>query len=475
MAVRNMVGGSNGHCENTARSSCAAPIGLHRFRLTRFSKRSRPPPGAAHAVLALGLLLNAAGCRQDSDTSEPAQSDAPASKIPADDTATAQSEAVQALSALGYVDYSPEKADEDRINVVRIDRERSYPGHNLYNVSSLSSAFLVDESGEVVRSWEHQPSTQWGHCELLPNGELLIVGIHAMEHSSDGQASHYLLRMSWDGQVIWKRTMPAHHDVEVTPRGQILLLTTDPVRRAIHRRLPIFDTPLVLLSHDGEVVEKISLYDALSSRPDLLDLRIADGKKITRGGVRGVDLLHTNSIEWMHNKQLESRDPIYAAGNVLVSMRHQHAVAIIDWDAGQLVWAWGPGEILGPHDASTLENGNILLFDNGWGRGWSRVVELDPLTREIVWEYKAPTPTDFYSEARGSCQRLPNGNTLITNSNSGQVFEVTRDGDIVWEFLSPHLNDEGHRTSIIRMKRYERDYIDRILRSHGPADVPRVP
>lgn len=117
----------------------------------------------------------------------------------------------------------------------------------------------------------------------------------------------------------------------------------------------------------------------------------------------------------------------------------------------------------------------VPMTSNGWGRGWSRVVELDPLTREIVWEYKAPTPTDFYSEARGSCQRLPNGNTLITNSNSGQVFEVTRDGDIVWEFLSPHLNDEGHRTSIIRMKRYERDYIDRILRSHGPADVPRVP
>ena len=86
------------------------------------------------------------------------------------------------------------------------------------------------------------------------------------------------------------------------------------------------------------------------------------------------------------------------------------------------------GEILGPHDASVLKNGHILIFDNGLGRGWSRVIELDPLARRIVWEYKAPTPTDFYTATRGGCQRLPNGNTLITDSEAGRVFEVTPDG-----------------------------------------------
>ena len=101
--------------------------------------------------------------------------------------------------------------------------------------------------------------------------------------------------------------------------------------------------------------------------------------------------------------------------------------------------------------------------------------ELDPLTRKIVWEYKAPKPTDFYTPGRGSSQRLPNDNTLITNSRSGQVFEVTREGEIVWEFLSPHFSDEGHRAAIVRMKRYERSYIDRILQSQQPTSAPSTP
>lgn len=146
---------------------------------------------------------------------------------------------------------------------------------------------------------------------------------------------------------------------------------------------------------------------------------------------------------------------------------------IINWDARQVVWAWGPGEILGPHDATMLESGNILLLDNGRGRGWSRVIELDPLTRHIVWEYQASTPTDLYTATRGSSQRLGNGNTLITNSTSGQVFEVTPKGEVVWEFFSPHLNKNGHRATIVRMKRYEREYIDRISRRYLKADAPQ--
>ena len=103
------------------------------------------------------------------------------------------------------------------------------------------------------------------------------------------------------------------------------------------------------------------------------------------------------------------------------------------------------------------------------------MVELNPLTREIVWEYKAPTPTEFYTRARGSSQRLGNGNTLITNTKSGQVFEVTPEGEIVWEFLSPQLNEKGHRATIVRMKRYELAFVERILEQHSPADEWRSP
>jgi hypothetical protein len=42
------------------------------------------------------------------------------------------------------------------------------------------------------------------------------------------------------------------------------------------------------------------------------------------------------------------------------------------------------------------------------------------------------------SKEGGSVARLPNGNTLITVSESGRALEVTREGEVVWEFFSPH-------------------------------------
>ena len=99
---------------------------------------------------------------------------------------------------------------------------------------------------------------------------------------------------------------------------------------------------------------------------------------------------------------------------------------------------------LGPwraqHDPRFLENGNMLLFDNrgnlGEG-GRSRILEFDPQTAGIIWSYYGKPDDKFSSDARGMSQRLPNGNTLITESNPGRIFEVTPDGTTVWEFIVP--------------------------------------
>ena len=84
-----------------------------------------------------------------------------------------------------------------------------------------------------------------------------------------------------------------------------------------------------------------------------------------------------------------------------------------------------------------LDNGNILLFDNKGHNGMSKVIEIDPFTQEIVWAYEGTAENGFYSKVSGRNQRLPNGNTLITEANSGRAFEVTPDGKIVWEFYNP--------------------------------------
>ena len=44
----------------------------------------------------------------------------------------------------------------------------------------------------------------------------------------------------------------------------------------------------------------------------------------------------------------------------------------------------------------------------------------------------------------GTTKRLPNGNTLITESNNGRAFEVTPAGEIVWEFFNPYRTGENN-------------------------------
>ena len=187
----------------------------------------------------------------------------------------------------------------------------------------------------------------------------------------------------------------------------------------------------------------------------------------TQQGETFVDLLHVNSLEFMHQPQLAERDPLYAPGNVLISIRAQDTIAILDSRERKLLWAWGQGEISGQHDARVLKNGNILLFDNGVEQKRSRIVELNPLTKQIVWHYSAPNPEDFFSLRKGSSQRLAGGNTLIANSDSGDAFEVTPEGEIVWHFLNPNADERGARATIVRIHRYRPAFIEKLLNGGG--------
>jgi hypothetical protein len=90
------------------------------------------------------------------------------------------------------------------------------------------------------------------------------------------------------------------------------------------------------------------------------------------------------------------------------------------------------------------------------------VVELDPISGAIVWEYMAEFPEDFFSYARGSAQRLADGNTLISESDNGRVFEVTRGGEVVWIWLNP-VEKKGHRETVYRMMRLPEDLLDPLL------------
>jgi len=424
------------------------------------------------SLLALGAVL--AACDRGA---APAPSAAPASTTATPAALARAAEVsraeIERLQALGYVDVAAEPVQDGRSGVVVHDTARSYPGYNLFTNAHLCSTQLLDPAGKVVRTWSLAPCFRWDNTSLFPNGDLLVVGrgTKPAKGNADGDtgwaAGRYVARLGWNGEVIWKTPLGAHHDAHVTPRGEIAVLTAS--RRAVpevdeKRRMK--DDALTLLTGGGETIAEASLYDLLKTAP-------ADQFRFqprTQG--RGhLDLLHANSVFWMADPQLAARDPLYAPSNVVVTIRHQDTVAVIDWEAKKVVWAWGQGEISGPHDAVVLPSGNLLVFDNGLGRRWSRIVEVDPKTRQIVWQYRAPEPESFYTQTRGANQRLPNGNTLIAQSDSGRAFEVTPAGEIVWEFLNPNLS-EGKRGALVRMRRIEPSVVEAWLARAGGGQSP---
>ncbi len=397
------------------------------------------------------LLLCAAGCARVGPQPEPAGADE-----------------IDHLRALGYVDFSPREEPGERSGVVLHDAARSEPGYNLYASRALARAELVDADGNAVRVWQAEDGGQWSHVRLLPDGDLLVVGSRE-ENRREGRiedANRYLERRRFDGPARWRRAIPVHHDVNLAPDGRLMaLISEDRVVPELDPDGEVRDEGIQFLTPDGALLERRLFVPMLLARPDVFRFQPVARREL--GGRMLSDLLHANSIEWLDRPALAARHPIYAAGNVLVSMRHQDTIAIFDCDAGEVVWAWGQGEVRGPHDATLLENGNVLLFDNRLGEGWSRVVELDPLSRRVVWEWRAPAPADFYTRSRGSVQRLPGGNTLIAESDRGHAFEVTPDGDVVWDFWNASRDSEGRPATIIRMDRYPSGWVEPLLAGRG--------
>ncbi|MCP4591096.1 MAG: hypothetical protein GY842_10150, partial [bacterium] len=306
-------------------------------------------------------------------------------------------------------------------------------------------------------------------------GDLLAIGAESREWPDAGKGrriaddARYALRLDWSGRLLWKRHLPAHDALEGTPDGQLLMLTLARKRVAeIHPDTDVRDDQLTLIAPDGSGMESHSILEALQRYPGGFPLR--QRKPDGRGGPPWVDLFHANSVQWMRYDHLVDRHPLYARDNILVCFRHQDMIAVFNWPRNELVWHWGRGRISGPHDAQVLPSGHILLFDNGLGRGHSRAVELDPLSERIVWQYQADPPTDFYTAAQGSAQRLPNGNTLMAESDKGRAIEVTPSGEIVWEFVCPHKVTVGRRASILRMLYYAPKTVEAILERHGPRE-----
>jgi hypothetical protein len=160
-------------------------------------------------------------------------------------------------------------------------------------------------------------------------------------HVRDVGWKHHLLRLGWDGSVRWKKPVEAHHDVEWAPGGTIL--TLDRSLRMDHQwseQVSLRDNSLVRLSAEGEILETISLYEVLRDNDVGFQFLLKSGKKTGH-----IHLLHGNSVETVRDSEWVDRHPLYRQGNVLISLRSQNSVVVIDPRTRELIWAWGQGAL----------------------------------------------------------------------------------------------------------------------------------
>jgi len=361
------------------------------------------------------------------------------------------------MTALAYLTWRP-VANTERIGVTRYYPDRSFPGLNLY--ASVSTAYLMDMQGVVLHQWTSALG-KIDHVALCDNGDLLLL-----------VGKELLVLLDWDSKVKWARRGTFHHDVIITDNDDIYTLTRKQEFLPIHGLpLPTSNEFVALLTPSGRITKEVSLFALLRGViPDekykevyspffalrnlggnlRLLLRSKGPRGYHFGDMTGIDLIHVNTVESID----EDIEGLFGTGNLLICCRSLDLVAVIDPEMETLVWSWGIGILDKPHDPTLLDNGDILVFDNGPARGYSRVVEYDPAQQEIVWQYVSDPPEDFFSSMGGGCQRLPNGNTLITASTAGRVFEVSRTGEVVWEFYNPEVNQEkSTRAVIYRMYR----------------------
>jgi hypothetical protein len=383
---------------------------------------------------------------------------------------------LEKLRSVPYTSVTEEIVDEARSGVLLHDEQRAWPGYNLYCSRVSPEVVLFDMRGDLVHRWSYRfesPDDLCEHATLLANGDLLVVDRYK-----------HLLRLDWNSSLVWGVDLVVHHDAVMAPDGKIYTITLE----GVHHRGVIVRFPIIVeMTSGGEETDRWSAYEHLDEIKQVFDRRsfldtiidsmLAHGSwldvfhdllereeaiQLINTGELQYDHFHLNTISILPETPLGTEDRRFGEGNLLICFRNVNQIATLDRKTRKVLWAWGEGVLEWPHHPTMLDNGNILIFDNGAFRKYSRVIELDPAAETIVWEYMADPPKDFYTYGKGSAQRLPNGNTLICEGDRGRVLEVNRDGEVVWDWMNPLL-EEGHRVQVYRMERIAPEVVEPLL------------
>lgn len=341
---------------------------------------------------------------------------------------------------------------------------KAYHGFTLFTpmLQVPSDTWLIDMQGRFVHHWQ-LPGQGRMHAELLPNGNLFfgLRDIDTPPPKGLPFTCDEIMEMDWDGDIAWtykNAYMDAHGRARLE-NGNTLILNHVEVPKDIAVKVKggipgtefnnaMWGYALQEITLDGKVVWEWLSYEHVD--PEL-------------------DSINPLRPRWFW--PLFNSLVALPNGNIITCSPNTDNITIIDKATGDIKWRWGKGIISFPHNPSMLDNGNILLFDNGKYNtmpAHSRVIEVNPRTNKIEWEYKAENRASFFSDHISGCQRLPNGNTLICEGSKGRLFEVTAGGETVWEYIVPFYArssqpsspwiDQGLSNATFRAYRYGPDY-----------------
>jgi len=386
--------------------------------------------------------------------------------------------------------------------------QEPFDGFTLYNSNGSSNARLLDMNGDIVHSWSSNSGGGYS-CYLLEDGSLLRP-MEASNTSMHGAASSgRFLRQDWEGSTLWQfdyhgNDYLPHHDIEPLPNGNFLLISweiksgTEAVQAGRSSYTTMWPDYIVEIepsgTSGGNIVWEWHFWDHLiqdhdptkdnygvvEDHPELLDVNQGS---IQGGPGGGGDWLHINGIDYnpiLDQIVLSSHnlDEIYVIDHSTTTEEAAGHTGGNSGMGGDILYRWGKASNYGAngsYDFSVVHcaywvpqdcpgAGNLMAFNNGSGTNQSKIVEIEPPYENTynyswtpgtsfapdlpVWEYS--NGYSFYSNHLGSVQRLPNGNTLISESTSGYMFEVDVNGTIVW--------DKDTSSEIARCLRYAADY-----------------
>jgi hypothetical protein len=315
--------------------------------------------------------------------------------------------------------------------------EEASPGYNLV-LYRRRVPMLIDMNGRIVHVWPRVRGV--GRVRLDREGRLAVIG-------TDNLIKQY----DWEGNLLWYFRLPVegdfpHHDLVELRNGNFLVLARDDTTHTGY---------LLEVDGRGRVVWEWRSLDHIDAFPTW-----DHGRK---------DPTHFNSIrELPPNRWFDAGDDRFRPGNILVSARHFNAIFIIEKASGKVVWHYA-GELDYQHEAVMVEKGEqgaglITVFNNGRhdrnGYRRSLVQAIDPLAREVVWEWGSKF---FFSSVAGVAQTLPGGNIMITSSHGGRVFEITPEGKTVWEWVPPYMP--------MREERLPYDHCPQLIAIGSPEEI----